>query len=101
MCESYVQPYSNPWPSATLKSSIIRWYGGSGRTVTPKLSIEPPRLRGRGRAYRRLVGANEGLRSDVTAQSPRHHADSSRADEDERTRGGDDHRERDGIRLWV
>src|SRR5436853_7914210 len=60
MCESYVHPYSNPWPSATWKSSIIRWYGGSGRTVTPKLSIVPPRSRGRGRAYRRESRADSG-----------------------------------------
>ena len=43
MCESYVQAYSNPCCSASFISSIIRWYGGSGRTVTPKLSIDPPR----------------------------------------------------------
>src|SRR5439155_16603857 len=43
MCESYVHAYSNPCCSARCISSIIRWYGGSGRTVTPKLSIEPPR----------------------------------------------------------
>src|SRR2546430_12433968 len=48
MCESYVQAYSKPWPSAICMSSIIRWYGGSGRTVTPKLSMVPPRWRGRG-----------------------------------------------------
>src|SRR3954447_1132337 len=37
-CESYVQAYSNPWLSASCMSSIIRWYGGSGRTVTPNES---------------------------------------------------------------
>src|SRR5215204_5394666 len=42
MCESYVHAYSNPRFSASCISSIIRRYGGSGRTVTPKLSIEPP-----------------------------------------------------------
>src|SRR5439155_26088998 len=42
MCESYVQAYSNPCCSASFISSIIRWYGGSGRTVTPKLSMAPP-----------------------------------------------------------
>src|SRR3954468_2230219 len=47
MWESYVQAYSNPCCSASCISSIIRWYGGSGRTVTPKLSIEPPRSLGR------------------------------------------------------
>src|SRR6185312_10181413 len=36
-CESYVHAYSKPWLSASFMSSIIRWYGGSGRTVTPKL----------------------------------------------------------------
>src|SRR5438552_11859666 len=39
MCESYVQPYSKPWRSASWRSSSIRWWGGSGRTVTPKESI--------------------------------------------------------------
>src|SRR6476620_7533341 len=43
-CESYVHAYSKPWLSASFISSIIRWYGGSGRTVTPK-------LRGTGPAY--------------------------------------------------
>src|SRR5439155_14957563 len=38
MCESYVHPYSKPLLSATRKRSIIRAYGGSGSTVTPKLS---------------------------------------------------------------
>src|SRR5262245_49049734 len=101
MCESYVQPYSKPWPSATLKSSTIRWYGGSGRTVTPKLSMEPPRLRGRGRAYRRVVAANEGLRRYVTTETPRDDADRRRADEHHRTCGRDDHRQRDGARVRV
>src|SRR5436309_2583680 len=41
-------------------SSIIRWYGGSGRTVTPKLSMKPPRSRGRGRAYRREARPRSG-----------------------------------------
>src|SRR5262249_50014472 len=42
-CESYVHPYSKPRCSATCMSSISRVYGGSGRTVTPKLSgMEPP-----------------------------------------------------------
>src|SRR3954464_13256913 len=36
-CESYVQAYSKPWLSASWMSSSQRWYGGSGRTVTPKL----------------------------------------------------------------
>src|SRR5712691_7885986 len=36
-CESYVHAYSNPCCSASWISSIIRRYGGSGRTVTPKL----------------------------------------------------------------
>src|SRR6266571_4314431 len=48
MCESYVHAYSNPCCSASFISSIIRWYGGSGRTVTPKLSIDPPQVGGRG-----------------------------------------------------
>ena len=38
MCESYVQPYSKPWLSASESSSTTRLAGGSGRTVTPKLS---------------------------------------------------------------
>src|SRR6185312_8906893 len=41
-CESYVQAYSKPWLSASFISSIIRWYGGSGRTVTPKLRDTGP-----------------------------------------------------------
>src|ERR1700759_3363808 len=43
-CESYVQAYSKPWPSATCISSIMRVYGGSGRTVTPKLNDTRPSL---------------------------------------------------------
>ena len=39
MCESYVQPYSKPWLSASESSSTTRLAGGSGRTVTPKLSM--------------------------------------------------------------
>src|SRR6266487_4024804 len=57
MCESYVQAYSNPCCSASLISSIIRWYGGSGSTVTPKLSIDPPRSLAGERAYRRENGS--------------------------------------------
>src|SRR5207253_10619000 len=37
MCESYVQPYSKPCSSAFCISSISRVYGGSGKTVTPKV----------------------------------------------------------------
>src|SRR3954468_3826932 len=37
-CESYVQAYSKPCCSASCMSSIKRWYGGSGRTVTPNES---------------------------------------------------------------
>src|SRR3954469_8646043 len=37
MWESYVQPYSKPCSSAFCISSISRVYGGSGRTVTPKV----------------------------------------------------------------
>ena len=37
MCESYVHAYSKPCRSANCISSIIRAYGGSGRTVTPKV----------------------------------------------------------------
>ncbi len=39
MCESYVQPYSKPFCSASASSSTTRLAGGSGRTVTPKLSM--------------------------------------------------------------
>src|SRR5919197_706996 len=39
MCESYVQPYSKPCSSASRISSTKRLCGGSGRTVTPKVSI--------------------------------------------------------------
>src|SRR5919198_3093495 len=38
MCESYVQPYSKPCSSASRMSSTKRECGGSGRTVTPKVS---------------------------------------------------------------
>src|SRR6266566_4672139 len=68
MCESYVQAYSNPCCSASFISSIIRWYGGSGRTVTPKLSIDPPRSLAGERAYRRENGSHLG--------SVRHHGGS-------------------------
>ena len=43
-CESYVQAYSKPCCSANWISSIIRLYGGSGRTVTPKLNATPGSL---------------------------------------------------------
>src|SRR5919108_2578828 len=39
MWESYVQPYSKPCSSASRISSTKRLCGGSGRTVTPKVSI--------------------------------------------------------------
>src|SRR5437763_9566656 len=61
MWESYVQAYSNPCRSASFISSIIRWYGGSGRTVTPKLSIDPPRSLAGERAYRRENGSHSGV----------------------------------------
>src|SRR5437879_1824047 len=38
-CESYVHAYSKPCFSAIWMSSSQRVYGGSGRTVTPKLII--------------------------------------------------------------
>src|SRR5829696_7096414 len=40
--ESYVQPYWKPCASASFVSSIRRWYGGSGRTVTPNSSNGKP-----------------------------------------------------------
>src|SRR5437016_7416495 len=61
MCESYVQAYSKPCCSASCINSIIRWYGGSGRTVTPKLSMEPPLSLAGERAYRREMARNSGL----------------------------------------
>src|SRR5690348_1577080 len=39
MWESYVQPYSKPCPSPFWNTSTRRVYGGSGRAVTPKLSM--------------------------------------------------------------
>src|ERR687895_251202 len=42
MCESYVQPLSKPYSSAFSTSSSRRVYGGSGRTVTPNVSMRPP-----------------------------------------------------------
>src|SRR6266852_1997888 len=39
MCESYVHAYSKPCRSAYCISSSIRDSGGSGRTVTPKVSM--------------------------------------------------------------
>src|SRR5262249_55967024 len=44
MCESYVQPYSKPCCSARLSSSSMRWYGGSGKTVTPNVMAMAERL---------------------------------------------------------
>src|SRR5579884_4291874 len=38
-CESYVHAYSKPWLSASRISSSQRLYGGSGRTVTPKVKL--------------------------------------------------------------
>src|SRR2546423_2845858 len=61
MCESYVHAYSKPCCSASCISSIIRWYGGSGRTVTPKLSMEPPRSLAGERAYRREIAPHSGV----------------------------------------
>src|SRR5919197_4768321 len=50
-CESYVQPYPNPCCSASCINSTRRVYGGSGRTVTPKLniarSLRPPPIQAR------------------------------------------------------
>src|SRR4051794_41766888 len=40
MWESYVQPYSKPLSSASFMSSTKRVCGGSGRTVTPNVSID-------------------------------------------------------------
>src|SRR5438874_6964942 len=37
MCESYVQECSKPCSSAFFVRSTSRVYGGSGRTVTPKV----------------------------------------------------------------
>ncbi len=37
-CESYVQAYSNPWLLGELDQLDHPLYGGSGRTVTPKLN---------------------------------------------------------------
>src|SRR5229473_7737603 len=50
-CESYVHAYSKPCFSASWISSIIRVYGGSGRTVTPKLRLmgSPRRVAGKTR----------------------------------------------------
>src|SRR4051794_41457298 len=48
MCESYVQPYWKPLRSPFWSTSTSRVYGGSGRAVTPKLSIECSPVGGRG-----------------------------------------------------
>src|SRR5262245_10943654 len=56
MCESYVQAYSKPWASAKRINSIIRLYGGSGRTVTPKVKG----MAGE-RSYRAEIGAHNGV----------------------------------------
>src|SRR6266511_5921154 len=61
MCESYVHANSKPCCSASIINSIIRWYGGSGRTVTPKLSMAPPRSLAGERAYRREIAPHSGL----------------------------------------
>src|SRR6266516_5182309 len=70
MCESYVQAYSNPYCSASFISSIVRWYGGSGRTVTPKLSIDHPRSLAGERAYRRENGRHSGGRTSCSRSPP-------------------------------
>src|SRR3954451_21077606 len=63
-CESYVQAYSKPWLSAFWISSSQRVYGGSGRTVTPKLSaIEAPVREGTAS----IAPANQGLQTGVTS----------------------------------
>src|SRR6188508_1815815 len=61
MCESYVQPYSKPWSSASFINSTKRECGGSGRTVTPNVSIEALLGMGRPILFRRpLVVAVRG-----------------------------------------
>src|SRR2546423_5385204 len=55
MCESYVQPYSKPCSSAFCISSISRVYGGSGRTVTPKLRAIVVRAYAHGQPLKRAL----------------------------------------------
>src|SRR5829696_2668049 len=59
-CESYVQPYSKPCCSAKVVSSIRRVYGGSGRMVTPKLSMGPPEVFGQESAILARIRGRRG-----------------------------------------
>src|SRR5438034_9164612 len=62
MCESYVQECSKPCSSAFFVRSTSRVYGGSGRTVTPKVR----RVMGL-RAYAVVPVPDNGLGSAGTA----------------------------------
>src|SRR5437763_475978 len=92
-CESYVHAYSKPWLSASLISSRKRAYGGSGRTVTPKLimRVSLPRRR------QRREGGQHAERGEadpaVTGQRERQ-ADERRADHDQERRQPVDHTDR-------
>src|SRR5436190_11532171 len=76
MCESYVQPYSKPWRSASCISSTSRVCGGSGITVTPNF-IRPMKSPG-ARADQDAPRSGRGARHE--RQSVEHgHDDQQRA----------------------
>ncbi len=67
--ESYVQPWSKPHSSASVKSSTNRAWGGSGRTVTPNFSaMGPPRSRNPG-SVGRVRWSRQELSPDLPASA--------------------------------
>src|SRR5262245_7582241 len=61
MCESYVQPYSKPFRSASCMSSSIRENGGSGITVMPNFMWRAYSLDPRSRLARLVEGQSLAL----------------------------------------
>src|SRR6187551_2564119 len=91
MWESYVQPYSKPLSSASFMSSTKRVCGGSGRTVTPNVSIDallgmgrPILVRGRSSVAARPVGDRAHDLDEVRLRDPVRQAQPARR----RRRGG-------------
>src|SRR5262245_12666108 len=107
-CESYVQPYWKPLFSACRMSSRKREYGGSGRTVTPKLraiSVSPSLGRKArlssldacgAERYQRRCGkhGDRGERDPPVARELEREAGERRPDEDGEDRAGVDERDR-------
>src|SRR5690348_1739428 len=81
-CESYVHAYSKPWLSASLISSRKRPYGGSGRTVTPKLIMLVSLPRRRQRREGGQQAEHREADAAVTGQRERQ-ADERRPDHDQ------------------